>query len=107
MDPMPDAAVLWGYVEKYKPTILSAVGTATKTASTEKREWVAVHMGEQYAKSAILVTSSKDKAQYATPDCILIDDRRKSIDPWIEAGGIGILHTDAASTILKLKGLGL
>ena len=38
---------------------------------------------------------------------ILIDDRKKKIDQWIAAGGIGILHTDAASTIEKLKELGL
>ena len=34
---------------------------------------------------------------------ILIDDTKKKLDPWIEAGGIGILHTSAASTISELK----
>ena len=36
---------------------------------------------------------------------VLIDDRQKNIDAWIEAGGIGILHTSAANTINQLKAL--
>lgn len=34
---------------------------------------------------------------------ILIDDSKKRIDPWIEHGGTGILHTSAEDTISKLK----
>lgn len=34
---------------------------------------------------------------------ILIDDRPDNIDAWIENGGTGILFTDAASTIDKLR----
>ena len=41
------------------------------------------------------------------PDAILIDDRLKSIGPWRQKGGIGILHTDANETIRQLKRLGL
>jgi hypothetical protein len=47
------------------------------------------------------------KAAYAKPNHILIDDREKSIQPWREAGGIGILHTSAADTISQLQKLGL
>jgi hypothetical protein len=47
------------------------------------------------------------KAEYAEPNAILIDDQPKSIDPFIAAGGIGILHTSAANTIKELKKLGL
>jgi len=35
----------------------------------------------------------------------LIDDRQKNIDAWVEAGGIGIVHTSAANTIEQLKAL--
>jgi hypothetical protein len=107
MDPMPDAFVLWDYIKKYNPIVLSATGTATKGAASEKREWVSKHLGESYAKSAIFVTSGKEKAMYATPTSILVDDRAVAIDPWVAAGGIGILHTSASSTIAKLKELGL
>jgi hypothetical protein len=54
----------------------------------------------------ILVPAWKKK-EYATPTSILIDDRADNINQWEAAGGIGILHTDAASTIAKLKELGL
>jgi hypothetical protein len=107
MDPMPDASELWDYIKKYNPIILSAVGSATKNAASEKREWVSKYLGCQYATSAILVTAAKEKANYASPTNILIDDRAVSIDPWVTAGGIGILHKNSATTIAKLKELGL
>jgi hypothetical protein len=106
MDPMPDAFVLWDHIKKYGPIILSATGHV-HTAPTEKREWVKRHLGITAAATAILVSSAADKARYATPGSILIDDRAKAIDPWIAAGGIGILHTSAEDTIAKLKEMGL
>ena len=54
-----------------------------------------------------LVRKSNDKAAYAAPNHILIDDRSKSIQPWVAAGGIGILHTNAANTIRQLKEVGI
>jgi hypothetical protein len=50
-----------------------------------------------------LVRRRKDKANYAKSDTILIDDKPVTIDEFNKAGGIGILHTDAISTINKLK----
>jgi hypothetical protein len=106
MDPKADADVLWSYIEKYNPTILSATGHVN-TAIQEKRAWVKKHLGYKFALTAVLVPKAIDKAQYATPTSILIDDRAKAINPWIAAGGIGILHTSAVSTIEQLKQLGL
>lgn len=106
MDPTDDAFVLWDYIEPYFPTILSATGHI-HTAKHEKRDWVARHLGDTIAGMALFVRTSSDKAQYAAPNHILIDDRLKSIEPWIEAGGIGILHTSAEDTIEQLKQLGV
>ena len=106
MEPLEDAFELWDYIKEYFPTILSATGHI-HTAKTEKREWVEKHLGDTTAGMALFVRSSSDKAQYAAPNHILIDDREKSIEPWIEAGGIGILHTSANTTIKQLKELGL
>lgn len=103
MDPMPDAMVLWNYVKKYNPEILSATGHVGNAAS-EKREWVKKYLGDVPVH---LVQKSAEKAQFAAPNHILIDDRSKSIDPWVAAGGIGILHKNANTTIEKLKELGL
>jgi len=40
---------------------------------------------------------------FASPNSILIDDRKDNIDGWIENGGEGIVHTSAAETIKTLK----
>lgn len=106
MDPMPDAAQLWEFVVKYNPTICSATGHV-QGAATEKRNWVRTHLGRDVAARAIFVRDGVQKAQYAAPYHVLIDDRVKVINAWIEAGGIGILHTSAEDTIQQLQELGL
>lgn len=105
---LPDALALWEYLLSTGLTlhICSATGN-TANAESEKRAAVRRHFGDKYADEAHLVRHSQDKAQYATPTTILIDDRLKSINPWIEAGGIGILHTSAADTIRQLKEMGI
>lgn len=49
-----------------------------------------------------LVNGGKAKAQMARPGDILIDDLPRNIDDWRAAGGTGILHTDARSTLRAL-----
>lgn len=105
MDPMPDAFDLWNYVAKYTPTVLTASGT-TGDAPAEKRVWVAKHLDLPESR-IIVVEASRDKSKHAAPNHILIDDSSRAIDPWIAAGGIGVLHTSAANSIAKLKELGL
>jgi len=107
MDKMHDADELWNYIEHRYPTILSAHGNHLLNGAVEKRNWVRKQFGHATANAALFVRDAADKAQYALPNRILIDDRRKAIDPWIEAGGIGILHKSAASSIAQLKELGL
>lgn len=105
---MDDAPVLWEYLLNTGLTlhICSATGNTTN-AEGEKRAAVRRHFGDKYADEAHLVRHSQDKAQYATPTTILIDDRLKSINPWVEAGGIGILHISAVDTIRQLKEMGI
>lgn len=106
MGMMHDAYRLWNYVAPYGPTILSATGHIFG-AGKEKRAWVRDHLGAGVADKAIFVRKSQDKAKHATPTSILIDDRTKSITPWVEAGGIGILHKNAELTIRELKEYGI
>jgi hypothetical protein len=47
----------------------------------------------------LILRSAKHKKDFAEPNAILIDDRKDNIDGWIDAGGIGILHTSAEETI--------
>jgi len=102
MDWMPDGKEYWSYIEKYNPIILSAP-SKNKESKYGKRIWKKRNMPNN---KMILVPAWKKK-EYATPTSILIDDRADNINQWEAAGGIGILHTDAASTIAKLKELGL
>lgn len=106
MDVTHDGHELWNYLKKHHPTILSATGKI-KGAEAEKRSWVRRHLGEQAAARAKFVRLAAEKGRFAHPHAILIDDQKKALDPWIEASGIGILHTTAANTIKQLKELGL
>jgi len=82
--------------------VLTATGYTPKNADEQKRRW--------YARNypwleVVTVVKSDSKAVYASPTSILIDDRAKSIYPWVEAGGIGILHVSVEKTIEQLKEL--
>ena len=105
LDPMPDAHVLWSYIEKYRPDILTATGVPKEEATAEKVRWVFNNLDG--FKNIYTVRSGAQKARYAAPNHILIDDRDKSIIPWRAAGGIGIQHVSAVDTINQLKKLGL
>ena len=102
---LPDAMTLWNYVKKYKPNILTSTGRPVELNDKLKRQWVKNNI-TGYNK-VYSVTASRNKCKWAWPDAILIDDRMKSIGPWREKGGIGILHTSATTTIAELKKLGL
>lgn len=100
-----DALVLWEFVNTEFDTveILSASGTSPKDAQGQKRAWIGDNLG--YDVTANIVVSGSEKAEFATPNTVLIDDRKKVLNPFINAGGIGVLHTSAADTIKQLKAL--
>lgn len=76
--------------------ILTASGHTPKDVAAQKRCWYTKH----YPGLDVLITrKSAEKAVYANASSILIDDRDKSIIPWQNAGGIGILHTSVDTTI--------
>ncbi len=102
---LPDAMTLWDYVKKYNPNILTATGHPVEKNEREKRQWIKDNLTGY--KDVYTVVASRNKSKWAWPDAILIDDREKSIEPWREKGGIGILHTSADDTIDELKMLGL
>jgi hypothetical protein len=49
-----------------------------------------------------VVAGRKKKAEFATPDSILIDDTDDVIKAFREAGGIGIHHKDIGNTLMLL-----
>ena len=102
MDWMSDGRQLWDYIKSYNPTLLSSPSRSDHSR-LGKRIW----RKRNLPSTKLVLAQAIKKQNYANPNSILIDDRTSNIDQWIKAGGIGILHTDTASTINKLKELGL
>jgi hypothetical protein len=106
--PMLDMKVLLEGIFKHDlpVCILSATGTRSpEKVLREKNEWLDRHLKGIPIKDRYFVSRSLEKAQYASPDAILIDDRLKAIDPFIAAGGIGILHSHASTTLIRLEAI--
>lgn len=110
-----DGQVLWDYLKKYNPHILTAPSVNPDLPKTDrynishnesmqgKTEWVKRldNMNKLYFKA------TSYKKELAKSNRILIDDRKPTIEGWIEKGGIGIFHTSTENTILQLIQLGL
>jgi hypothetical protein len=99
---MSDGKQLWDYIKTYNPTLLSSP-SRSNSSRMGKRIW----RKRNLPSTKLVLAQASKKQNYANPDSILIDDRASNVDQWIKAGGIGILHTNTASTINKLKELGL
>lgn len=107
LKPMPDAKQLLNYVQCIRNTdiqILTSVGTFNEdrglAAKQQKRAWLDMN---NIFYPVNFVRCKPEKAKFATFNSILIDDSVGCINPFIEAGGQGILHTDASSTIEKYE----
>lgn len=99
---MSDGKEYWEYIKKYNPILLSAPSRSPKSR-WGKRKWVEKNIP---GVKLILVQASSKK-NYANKKSILIDDNPQNIEQWINAGGIGILHSTTESTLNQLKKLGL
>lgn len=84
------------YQENYSNVIIiSAIGSSSHTVEIEqaKRDWLKEHVGDIKAH---FVHKTEDKFNITKlypsyTNHVLIDDRHKSLIPWIANGGIGIL----------------
>lgn len=101
---MPDMPILWAYIERYNPIILTGVPSSVEEAPMNKRAWAARHLGPRIE---IRPCRSKEKSHHAKPGDILIDDREKYRDLWIARGGVWITHKNAFQTIAELINIGL
>ncbi len=101
---MPDAQVLLAFLNSFEvpKEILSSTARPENHGmiAPQKQMWLNKH---NIHYKANFVPGKSLKYKYATPDSIIIDDTKSVIDDWNKAGGIGILHTDAVSTIAMLK----
>ena len=111
---MPDARKLWNYIKQFDPFILTAVPRETRgpiagRAAEDKSRWMKKTFGLN--KEMMRPVMRQNKSNFAKDGIdgrpnLLIDDHKKNVEEFKSAGGIGIHHINAASTIRKLKKLG-
>ena len=101
---MPDAMDLLDHLKTLDVRIEILSSTARPEnhvrIAPQKDLWLNKH-GITYKRT--FVPGKRHKCIYATPKSLIIDDTASVIQDWNDSGGIGILHTDADSTIEKLK----
>ena len=100
LDLMPDATVLLNYLNGcgVPVEILSSTARPVNNAeiSRQKEIWLDKH---NINYPANFVPGKQFKYKFADENSIIIDDTPSVIDDWNKAGGTGILHHDALTTI--------
>ena len=106
LDFMPDTQELLNHVCRLNDVrieILTSMGThdpfQANAARQQKLKWLD---DKNIPYKANFVHSKQEKAKYATARSILVDDSVGCVSPFVEAGGHGILHTNASNTIRLL-----
>jgi hypothetical protein len=102
MDWMPYGKEYWKRIQQYNPILLSAP-SQDKSSRIGKKEWV----NKNLPGSELILAAAEEKQKYATPNHILIDDRKSNIDQWESKGGIGIRYISLSQVIEDLEKLGL
>lgn len=68
----------------------------------QKNEWIRNNPNIPSEWTVNVVSGRRTKANYATPDCVLIDDTQDVIEAFRKAGGIAIHHKDITNTLMML-----
>ena len=102
-----DGRLLWNYIKKFEPHILSAYTTEDPNCKPGKNRWLRNNLG--LSGSRINLVRRSEKRNFAMDGrrpAILIDDYPKNISDFKSAGGIGIVHSNTQTTISQLKRFG-
>ena len=106
LEPMPDMESLKDYLnDKWKHVPIEILSS---TANDKYYDTISHQKGVWLKKNDIdwkenFVPGKAHKFTYAEPGYVLIDDDKQNIEDWNKAGGTGILHRDALTTIALLK----
>lgn len=103
------AVELMQYFENNVPELNLYVLTAPQhlfeDCGVQKLKWLNKH-AQVFDIQRAHVVKRERKPEFAVQPCgapnILIDDYEKNINEWVEAGGIGIHHTDVQVTLQQL-----
>jgi len=88
----------------YNVGILTAIPKIGRVpyAKFHKKEWVSNNFPE-LVENFNIGPFAEDKQKHCAWGDILIDDSKLNIPQWINAGGIGILHTSANDSVQQLN----
>jgi hypothetical protein len=112
----PGGKELWDAIAPYTPNILSApsvdftlprnqqLDPEFNQAIQGKKMWISKNL---YNVGEEIFVPAAQKATFAAPKHILIDDMFKNTTAWKASGGIAILHKDSSKTLSILKKFGL
>ena len=103
LPPMSDMQTLVNYVKDtgIDWEILSCSGMQNRDkVAKDKFKWIRKHVDIDVLVTCTL--KGKEKAIFARPGHVLIDDKASNITAWQNAGGEGILHMNAKWTIKHL-----
>jgi hypothetical protein len=101
LEPLPDARELYEAVRHKNPVILTGLPRGN-WAEPQKRRWAEQH----FPGVPVITTMAALKREHCHPGDVLVDDRDKHRHLWEAAGGVFVLHTDARSSIEKLRAAG-
>lgn len=123
LHPVHDFEMLWNYVKKYNPHILSAVPysndtnrvlSSKSTVYAQEGKWAWVKKFTNIPRDRVNVVQRQHKSNFATSaknghvvSNLLIDDTAQNVNEWRSNRGVAILHVSAADTIQQLRALGV
>ena len=96
--------MLFTYIKKFKPQILSAYSPFDKNSRLGKTKWIQRNLGLTDASKIHLVRRSEKKV-YANGN-VLIDDYGRNIKEWKKNKGIPVKHKSASESISQLRKIG-
>lgn len=113
IEPMPDAHLLWSFARPLLPHVLTATpmdrpgptifAPIRDRIAQQKRESIWSHFDPTFPADHINVCLRHEKAAFAKPGAVLVDDTPANCAEWEAADGTAVLHTDAESTIKALR----
>jgi len=87
----------------YTLGIMSAATRFIPQCTEQKYGWLRRELPWMPTHNQVVVARKEDKAKYARPGAILVDDLQINIDRWIAAGGTGVLFQNVRQTMTDLQ----
>ncbi len=102
LTPMEDAYELFDAVVHLTPVILTG---------KPRGEWAVeqklAFRDKYFPGVEMVVCPARNKIKFAKPGDVIVDDREKYRQTWIDGGGVCVSHTSAKDSIRQLKELGV